>query len=299
MIEVQVLLSSYNGEQYIKEQLDSILKQDNVKVELLIRDDGSTDRTVEILREYEKKWNNIQVIYGENIGVIESFFTLIENASMEKEYIAFSDQDDRWLPEKLIRAVRKMKVEQPMVYCSAKQLVDAQLNPLPSGISYKTVRTTLGNALVENMCTGCTCVINREMLQLLQGRKPKFTIMHDFWIYLVGTCFGTVIYDKESYILYRQHGNNTLGSASSLLGHYKRRVKNFRKNRGKLTKQAKEFLRIYAEMMTEQNKKLVEDFVGTKQKISLRKKLLKERRLFRQRVSDNWIMKVFLMLGWL
>ena len=299
MIEVQVLLSSYNGEQYIKEQLDSILKQNDVKVELLIRDDGSTDRTIEILREYEKKWNNIQVIYGKNVGVIESFFTLIENASMEKEYIAFSDQDDIWLPEKLIRAVRQMKVGQPMVYCSAKQLVDATLHPLPSGISYKTVKTTLENALVENMCTGCTCVINREILQLLQGRKPQFTIMHDFWIYLVGTCFGTVIYDKESYILYRQHGNNTLGSASSLLGHYKRRVKNFRKNRGKLTKQAKEFLKIYAEMMTEQNKNLVEDFVGSKRNISLRKKLLKERSVFRQRVSDNWIMKIFLLLGWL
>ena len=69
MIEVQVLLSSYNGERYIREQIDSILRQKDVSVKILIRDDGSTDRTVEILREYEEKWNNIQVIYGKNIGV--------------------------------------------------------------------------------------------------------------------------------------------------------------------------------------------------------------------------------------
>lgn len=297
MIKVQVVMSSYNGEKYIKEQLDSILIQKNIKVELLIRDDGSTDRTIEILQEYERKWDSIQVIYGKHIGVIESFFTLIEQVSMEQEYIAFSDQDDIWLPEKLIRAIQKIKLGQPIVYCSAKQLVNAKLQPLPSGISYKTVKTEFGNALVENMCTGCTCVINKEMMQLLKGKKPQFTIMHDFWIYLVGTCFGTVIYDKKSYILYRQHESNTLGVASSLLENYKRRIKNFRKNRGKLTKQAEELLRIYEELMTEKNKNLLGQFIQSKQKISLRKKLLVEGSIFRQRMSDDWIMKLFLLLG--
>lgn len=297
MTTVQVLMSSYNGEKYIKEQLDSILVQKNIAVELLIRDDGSTDKTIEILREYERKWNNIQVIYGENIGVIESFFTLIEQVSIEQKYVAFSDQDDIWLPEKLIKAVQKIKLGYPVVYCSEKQLVNARLQPLLSGISYKTVRTEFGNALVENMCTGCTCVINKEMVQLLKGRKPKFTIMHDFWIYLVGTCFGTVIYDRESYILYRQHENNILGAESCLLGSYKRRIKNFRTNRGKLTKQAEELLRIYDEIIPEKNKNLLEQFIQSKQKISLRKKLLIEGDIFRQRVSDNWIMKLFLLLG--
>ncbi len=316
MIEVQVLLSSYNGEKYIREQLDSILIQKNVKVELLIRDDGSTDKTIEILQEYERKWDNVQVIYGKNIGVIESFFTLIEQVSRDKEYIAFSDQDDKWLPEKLIKAVQKIRKQQtkktvstkqlvndnklqPIVYCSAKQLVNATLQPLPMGISYKTVKTEFGNALVENMCTGCTCVINRELLQLLKERKPTFTIMHDFWIYLIGTCFGIVIYDKNSYILYRQHDNNVLGTASSLLENYKRRIKNFRKNRGKLTKQAEELVKIYSELMPEENKSLIEQFIKSKKKISLRRKIVVEGKIFRQRMSDDWIMKLFLLLGWL
>ena len=95
------------------------------------------------------------------------------------------------------------------------------------------MKTEFGNALVENMCTGCTCVVNYKLLELIQGRLPNFTVMHDFWIYLVGTCFGKVIYDEQSYILYRQHGNNELGAASTVLDNYKRRLKCFKKHRGK------------------------------------------------------------------
>ena len=305
MKELQVLLSSYNGEKYIREQLDSILAQENVAVQLLVRDDGSTDKTVEILKAYEEANDNIRVLYGENLGVIHSFFTLIEEAE-EAEFTAFADQDDVWLPEKLFRAVsalEEQKSELPLVYCSAKQLVDEQLQPLRSGIRYGTVTPDFGNALVENMCTGCTCVINREMQQLLKGRTPDFTVMHDFWIYLVGSCFGRVLYDKESYILYRQHSGNELGAASSLLENYKRRIKNFKKHRGQLTRQAKELLRLYEKELSGDDKKrtanraLAEELVQAKKDKKIRRKLVKEGKVFRQRKSDDGIMKVLLLLG--
>ena len=305
MKEVQVLLSSYNGEKYIREQLDSILAQENVAVKLLVRDDGSTDKTVEILKAYEEANDNIRVLYGENLGVIHSFFTLIEEAE-EAEFTAFADQDDVWLPEKLFRAVsalEEQKSELPLVYCSAKQLVDEQLQPLRSGIRYGTVTPDFGNALVENMCTGCTCVINREVLQLLKGRTPDFTVMHDFWIYLVGSCFGRVLYDKESYILYRQHSGNELGAASSLLENYKRRIKNFKKHRGQLTRQAKELLRLYEKELSGDDKKLTanralaEELVQAKKDKKIRRKLVKEGKVFRQRKSDDGIIKVLLLLG--
>ena len=305
MKEVQVLLSSYNGEKYIREQLDSILAQKNVAVKLLVRDDGSTDKTVEILKAYEEANDNIRVLCGENLGVIHSFFTLIEEAE-EAEFTAFADQDDVWLPEKLFRAVsalEEQKSELPLVYCSAKQLVDEQLQPLRSGIRYGTVTPDFGNALVENMCTGCTCVINREMQQLLKGRTPDFTVMHDFWIYLVGSCFGRVLYDKESYILYRQHSGNELGAASSLLENYKRRIKNFKKHRGQLTRQAKELLRLYEKELSGDDKKrtanraLAEELVQAKKDKKIRRKLVKEGKVFRQRKSDDGIMKVLLLLG--
>ena len=107
--------------------------------------------------------------------------------------------------------------------------------------------------------------------------------MHDFWIYLVGTCFGKVVYDKKSYILYRQHGNNELGAASSLIESYKRRIKNFKKYRGQLTKQAASFLCIYGEILPEDKKELLIDFLESKYNKDKRKKILRERKLFRQR----------------
>ena len=299
MKKVQVLLSSYNGEKYIREQIDSILRQKNVEVELLVRDDGSKDRTIKILQEYEQNCRNVRVIYGENLGVIKSFFTLIEHAG-GAEYISFADQDDVWLPEKLARAVDVLEKEDnkiPLVYCSAKQLVDAELNPIPAAITYENVRTEFGNALVENMCTGCTCVITNPLLKLLQGKPPSFTVMHDFWIYLVGTCFGKVIYDEQSYILYRQHGNNELGAASSLLDNYKRRVKNFKKHRGQLTKQAEALLGIFGEQMPQEKRKLTELLIQTRQSRKARKKLLQERKVFRQRKSDNRIFRCLIAIG--
>lgn len=311
---VQVLLSSYNGERYIKEQLDSILAQEGVGVSLLVRDDGSTDETREILENYENSHKNITVLYGKNVGVIKSFFALIEESGSEAPYIAFSDQDDVWLPDKLERAVRLLKAEEekrqgmrqkaayssrtmPLAYCSARQLVDTDLRPLRQAIRYPDVRTEFGNALVENMCTGCTCVVNRDLLRLIKGRAPEFTVMHDFWIYLVGTCFGAVLYDEESRILYRQHGGNELGAASSLLENYRRRVRNYRKHRGQLGRQAAEFLKVYGDEMPIEKKELAEELVRAGTDREARKRLLAERKVFRQRKSDDWIFRMLLAAG--
>ena len=300
MKEIQVLLSSYNGEKYIKEQIDSILAQKNAEVQLLIRDDGSSDGTRQILKEYADKYANVSVVYGENVGVIRSFFELIESADVSVPYVALADQDDVWLPDKLYRAITLLEMEKermPLVYCSARQLVDAELHPIPAAMTYPDIRPEFGNALVENMCTGCTSVINQQMLLLLKGRTPEFTVMHDFWVYLVGTCLGKVVYDEESFILYRQHGNNVVGSASSIVENYKRRIKNFKKNRGQLTRQATELLRIYGEEMPEENRQLAEKMVLSKTDKKVRKQLLKERKVFRQRKSDNWIFRQLLRYG--
>ena len=175
--------------------------------------------------------------------------------------------------------------------------MDISLQPLPSAITYAHVKTEFGNALVENMCTGCTCVINRDMLQLLQGRRPDFTVMHDFWFYLVGTCFGKVIYDEESRILYRQHGGNELGAASPLLENYKRRFRYYKKHRGQLTRQAKEFIRLYGEMLPKENRMLAESMVKAKENYKIRYQLLKEGKIFRQRKSDDFIFRILLATG--
>src|SRR5699024_7548866 len=107
------------------------------------------------------------------------------------------------------------------------------------------------NALIENMCIGCTCVINKALCSKIINHMPSFVIMHDFWIYLVSSCFGKVIYDKDTYILYRQHDRNAVGMSSSKLKNYLKRVKNFNKHRGLLSRQICEFERLYADIPKE------------------------------------------------
>ena len=315
----QGILSSYNGKRYIQEQLDSILSQKEVVVSLLVRDDGSTDGTREILEEYRQAHKNIAVLYGKNLGVIKSFFTLIEAADQTVPYTAFADQDDVWLPDKLSRAVSLLEngggPDIPLAYCSAIQPTDAQLRRFRPAIRYPRVRTAFGNALVENMCTGCTCVINSALRELLcraaaGGEEPQSTaagnfppqirtqeiIMHDFWIYLLAGAFGRVIYDGEPHILYRQHGANTVGIAPGILENYKRRARDFKRNRGKLKRQAEEFKRLYGEKLAERDgekARLLCDFAAG------RRKLILERKLYRQRRSDDWIMRLLLLMGWL
>ena len=105
MYEVAVLMSTYNGEKYLREQVKSIFQQEQVKVSLYVRDDGSTDNTIKIINELQKEYDNIFLIKGENIGWRRSFRYLIDNVPTKYEYYAFSDQDDFWLKRKLIRAI--------------------------------------------------------------------------------------------------------------------------------------------------------------------------------------------------
>ena len=109
MHNIAVAMSTYNGELYIKEQINSILEQKNVKVELFVRDDGSKDKTLGILETYGEKWNNIHFIKGENLGVGNSFMELLYSIGCEYEYYAFADQDDVWLPDKLNQGIAKIE----------------------------------------------------------------------------------------------------------------------------------------------------------------------------------------------
>ena len=105
---VSVLMSTYNGEKYLHEQINSILGQQGVEIHLLIRDDGSSDGTVEICKEYAKKYNQITFYQGENLGVGKSFLDLLKHAP-DADYYSFADQDDVWLEDKIIRAVTMIK----------------------------------------------------------------------------------------------------------------------------------------------------------------------------------------------
>ena len=275
------------------------MEQDYREIFLAIRDDGSTDHTVEILKQYEEKYKNISVKQEENVGVIKSFFELVQNADENSDYYAFSDQDDKWLKHKISRAVECLEKEDrdiPLLYCSNKILVDKELNPIHSEIDYtKEMFPSFGNALVQNICTGCTCVFNKKLYESIKNNIPNKIIMHDWWLYLVATAFGKVIYDKKSYILYRQHEGNVHGTIikkRELLYH---RWHEWWKYRGDIYWQLEEFKRRY--LLDIEEKELLEKVLKAKKGIKNKVNLMREKRVKRQFPKEDNMYRIMILLG--
>lgn len=216
--DVVVLLSTYNGAKYIAEQLDSLINQREVKIKLIVRDDGSSDSTLSILADYKDKMD-IYVYSGENLGAAFSFLDLIMKAP-EAKYYAFCDQDDIWLPTKVNRAIRMIsnidESNKPVLYCSDYQLIDSDGNYIRNRGHVSSINFT--DAIINSCCTGCTTVFNSELHNLLKMYKPKSIVMHDDWAHKVClACGGRVIFDPAKTLLYRQHANNVEGGNRSII----------------------------------------------------------------------------------
>lgn len=207
---IQILLSTYNGEKYLTQQLNSLIAQDYPNFTIIIRDDGSTDFTLEILNAYKDKYSNISITFGDNIGVTSSYFELIKNA--QANFYALCDQDDIWLPSKLSHAVANLtnsNYSSSSLYCSALQFVNSDL--IPIGLTPPPRYQCLENAVIENIATGCTIVFGESLRQLFIQATPQQMHMHDWWLYLLASSFGNVIYDPKSFVLYRRHDATVTG----------------------------------------------------------------------------------------
>lgn len=215
-MRVAVLMSTYQGERWLQQQLTSILAQLPPDGRLLIRDDGSTDDSIRIIKETVDP--RIRFEAGTNLGFAASFFRLLESVPPEFNVIMLADQDDVWLPGKISRAFDVLRTceDFPTLYCSRLRMVDENLNvigesPLPPrGPSFQ-------NALCENIVTGCTVALNRAALNLVLRTGDRRRIyFHDWWIYLVVAAFGQVRMDSTPTLLYRQHASNVVGRGTGL-----------------------------------------------------------------------------------
>lgn len=291
MEKVQVLLSTYQGEQFLEEQMESLLRQTWKNLEILVRDDGSKDNTRKILEHYSENYENIRYYPGKNIGVTKSFFELL--AKSDAEYVAFCDQDDVWLEHKIEAAVRKLKkAKGPALYCSNKILVDQNLHPMKKQ-DRKQLRPGFGNAVVECICTGCTAVLNRELADMISARLPEHAILHDWWTYLAATYTGKVIFDKHAYILYRQHEGNVVGAKGGFWGAVQSKAAYVRKNHGKLKGQLTDFSRLY---QGERQKDYLVKQILAAETFPGRLKLLGNRKMYRQSVLDEIIMRILFLI---
>lgn len=217
---VAVLLSTYNGEKYIKEQIDSVLAQENVDVRIVIRDDGSHDSTIDILKDYQSKFSNIKCLFADNVGAEMSFHCLCQFAreNIIADYYAFCDQDDVWQPEKLSKAIDKLSHLEnavPKLYFSNLKMVDRDLNEMRKLFADDEVVISKRMALIQIFTYGCTCVFNRPAIEAYCRADFSRELAHDNWIYVLSIFLGNVVYDRNSYILYRQHGTNLSGQRAS------------------------------------------------------------------------------------
>lgn len=217
MYKVKVLMSTYNGEKYLGEQLESIFKQIDVEVSLLVRDDGSTDKTLDILNEWAEN-HEIIIVKGKNLGYAHSFMALLNSAS-GADYYAFADQDDVWLPKKLITAIDCMNSgnEKNHLYMSQAIIVDDRLYPIK--VKFHKRYITLDRLIAHNFAIGCTMVFDDYLHGILKASPEKMELRagHDYWISCVACAVGGNIYwDENGYVLYRQHGNNASGKIVSI-----------------------------------------------------------------------------------
>lgn len=270
-MHVIVLMSTYNGEKYLREQIESLLSQ-TVPVDILVRDDGSSDSTVKILEEYASK-KQLNWYCGKNLGPGRSFFDLVQKAPLA-DYYAFADQDDIWCADKTEAAINKLEIlpcDIPNLYFGAFSPVRMDLSPIIKNEKMLQFRPkpSFGNALVENIAPGCTYVFNRKALEIFRLYKMEYITIHDWDLYrIVMALDGNVIYDIIPHIMYRQHGNNAIGFQSRTLTNLYLRAKRFlKKNRNLRYVSACHINACYHDMMPEQNKRVISLIVKYKDSI--------------------------------
>ena len=286
---IVILLSTYNGEAYLKEQLDSLYSQTYKNIQVIVRDDGSSDKTLDILNSYDV----VLLQSTKNVGVKKSFSMLLEYAIHETNanYFMFCDQDDVWEKDKIENTSIKMKEleikypNKPLLVHTDLKVVDENLNILNHSFwKYEKLKPTENNfnrLLIQNTITGCTVMINQRLAQL-SVPIPSESILHDYWIGLVASYFGKIGILEKQTILYRQHDKNSVGSAGFGLKYFQKRLKQKDVVSANIP-QAKAFLDIYRDILDEGTIEILEEFstlesqsFWQKRKTLLKHKLLKQ-----------------------
>lgn len=297
--QVTVLMSTYNGSQFLQQQLNSLYAQTYPNVTILVRDDGSTDSTCELLAAEYAKGTIEQLAAHTNLGATGSFFELLRHAAQTKTtYVAFCDQDDVWQANKIERAVSLLAdvSNQPALYCCRLDIVNEQLQSLE--LSATPRKIGFGNALVENIAVGCTMVLNRQAIDLLcQQTLPNHVYVHDWWCYLVISCFGKVIFDNNALIKYRQHGGNVIGAATNRIGVLKRKLARLFNARLWISEQAITFWELFAERMPPAERALLALMCKAKSSFWHRVRLALSPAVWRQKWLDNLILRLVILMN--
>jgi len=303
-MRLAVLMATYNGEKFLKVQLDSILQQKtDIPFDLIVRDDGSADATVQILEEYREK-GLLTYYAGENLGAARSFVHLLRS-NPDYDYYAYADQDDVWNPDKLARGLQAIAKERgPAIYCTNTALVDDRLQSLGRNTHRARPTYNLVSVLCLASCAqGCTSVFNKALAQVVQEHEaPDVFIMHDSLL----TCLcalidGKIIYDHAPSMQYRMHGSNVFGMVTakqSLTRVIKSRLKEITtKPKVSMYAQAKSILNTYADVIPEKNKALCKTVIHSEKSLSARLRLVFDRKLKHDTLNKTVTKKLQILFG--
>lgn len=269
--EVAVLLSTYNGHKYLSELIKSIQNQTYTDWKLYIRDDGSRDDTLEIIKAFMKEDNRIIYLNDEkkgNLKPMKSFFRLLE--LVNADYYFFCDQDDVWLPDKISNMLKEIKKDNSrpeLLYCGLK-VVDSKLNPIENNFESIIGVMKGRDRFIGNEMPGCTVLINKSLRDMAVESTNDFEniVMHDWWLALIGETFGDVQFLNKKFVLYRQHGDNVCGAGKKGSIWSKVFQKGAFSKRQELVKQTylqtKKFYQLYKDKLDSNDKIFFQDFLN-------------------------------------
>lgn len=306
--KVAVLMSAYNGKEYIIEQVDSILTQSYPNIQIYIRDDGSTDGTATILEGYEKV-GKIKLVRGENVGYIKSFFQIMKQCE-RADYYAWCDQDDIWETDKIERAVKILektersigqdsKKHKPLLYFSDYDYYDEEMNYQEHGLDHKR-GPSFANSLMDCIALGFNSVFNHEARRIMEENIPEHCCGHDWWTYMVCSAFGHVIYDRGyKSVKYRRMENSVSPGGKNFIELQIWRFKKFFINDyfAEIREQLYEFSDLYGGQLHEKDKKVMALFIRKKYSLlhSLKKTLYPV--YFRQGILEELMVRILFLLG--
>lgn len=309
MSNILIMLSTYNGEQYLRQQLDSLFSQVFLDFHILVRDDGSSDKTLSLLEEYMNRYGNMTILACDNIGASKSFHALISYASKDMpkyDYYAFCDQDDVWYSDKLETALSILEQSKSIynLYFCSPEVVDSNLKPIQC--SRENIINNIQGNIVASHILGCTMVFNYALLEKVSKLSSNENFMnynesiplHDGWVALVAYAFKAFIfYDKTPHIKYRQHEKNVVGAVRSPILQLRHRIERYMKSGGQKRAKCSLAYDLFATELDIDNRDILHKFQVYPHGIKNKCRLLFDKSIYQYDFSTNMGLAAMILLN--